>query len=101
MYNVYVDEMSHILNNASTGCCINNVLIYHLMYADDVVLMAPSAEGLQFLIDKCYSYDMFHNPARRRRFAGGSTTKSRSIASGWQPGGMGSQPAGARSGRGR
>ena len=31
------------------------------MYADDVVLMAPSAKGLQRLIDICYQYGKDHN----------------------------------------
>ena len=53
--------MSANLNKISAGCCINNVLINHLMYADDVVLMAPSAKGLQKLIDECFAYGKVHN----------------------------------------
>ena len=61
LYNFYVNEMSANLNKISAGCCINNVLINHLMYADDVVLMAPSAKGLQKLIDECFAYRTAHN----------------------------------------
>ena len=61
LYNIYVNNLSKNLNKVPAGCCINNVLINHLMYADDVVLIAPSMKGLQKLIDHCFLYGQDHN----------------------------------------
>ena len=36
--------------------CINNLRMNHVMYADDICLMAPSPEALQELIDTCYDF---------------------------------------------
>ena len=45
-FNVYVNDLSQLLNNATVGCTINNVSVTHFMYAEDLVLMALSASGL-------------------------------------------------------
>ena len=39
--------------------CINHVMyqcINHVMYADDICLLAPSALGLQKLLEMCYGF---------------------------------------------
>jgi exonuclease III len=56
LYNVYIDKLTAKLNLISAGCCINNIFVNHLMYADDIVLFAPSAKGLQKLVNACYEY---------------------------------------------
>ena len=56
LFTLYVDDLSHRLNNSKVGCHINNVCINHLFYADDLCLMAPSPVGLQLLIDICANY---------------------------------------------
>ena len=54
LFTLYVDYLSHKLNNAKVGCHnINNVCINHLFYANDLCLMAPSPVGLQLIIDMC------------------------------------------------
>ena len=55
LFNLYIDDLSTDLNSCDKGCCINNVSINHLFYADDSILIAPSASGLQCLIDICQS----------------------------------------------
>jgi len=55
-FNVYMDDLSAILNTSVTGCRMNGVNYNHLMYADDLVLLAPSARALQTLLKIC---DMF------------------------------------------
>ena len=60
-FNVYVDGLSDILNGYRIGCCTSGVLINHLMYADDVVLLAPSVSGLQKLIRACENYGLQHD----------------------------------------
>ncbi len=53
LFNVYMDALSIVLSNSNSGCAINSCNVNHLFYADDSVLMAPSAKGLQRLIDLC------------------------------------------------
>ena len=50
---IYVDILSRKLNTHKIGCCINNVIINHLHYADDLVLISPSVMGLQSLLTEC------------------------------------------------
>ena len=56
LFNVYVDRLSTKLNQLETGCLFNGCVINHLMYADDIVLFAPSVKGLQSLINVCYRF---------------------------------------------
>jgi hypothetical protein len=56
LFNVYMDELSGRLNNCHIGCCLNGVCLNHLFYADDSVLLAPSADGLQKLLNICSEF---------------------------------------------
>ena len=50
------------LSKLPVGCCCGNTLVNHLMYAaDDIVLFAPSAKGLQRIIDVSYTYGCDNN----------------------------------------
>ena len=49
------------LNRAGVGCIAGKALVNHLAYADDVVLLAPSAKALQRLLDVCNVYAMDNN----------------------------------------
>ena len=60
-FNVYVDDSSNILNNAKFGCTINEVIINHLMYADDLVLIAPSIRAMQILLNSCDCFAHDHD----------------------------------------
>ena len=53
---VYVDGLSCTLNSLPSGCVIGDAKVNHLMYADDLVLIAPTASGLQSLIRECESF---------------------------------------------
>ena len=50
LFNVYVNELSVALNACRVGCCVGNVIINHLMYADDLVILTPSVAGLSKLL---------------------------------------------------
>ena len=52
-FNVYMDGLSDILCRTECGCTMGGRMINHLMYADDLVILSPSAKGLQRLVDKC------------------------------------------------
>ena len=53
LFNVYMDKLSMMLNTHDAGCYAGNLKVNHLMYADDVVIIAPSASGLQSLLNIC------------------------------------------------
>ena len=63
---IYIDDLSIKLNGLGIGCCINNKLINHLMYADDMVLLAQATSALQQLLRECHNFgnahDMLFNP---------------------------------------
>ena len=50
LFSLYLDEMSLELNTARIGCHIGGHAMNHLAYADDLVLLAPSAVGLNRLL---------------------------------------------------
>ena len=56
LFALYVDGLSVELINSNAGCTINNRFVNHFFYADDMCLVAPSAMGLQTLIDIAYKY---------------------------------------------
>ena len=51
-----MDDLSNKLNDIKVGCTIGATLINHLMYADDLVLLSPSAMGLSLLLSVCSAY---------------------------------------------
>ena len=52
-FNAYMDKLSCTLTDAKAGCIMNGVHMNHLMYADDLVLIAPSGRALQVLLGYC------------------------------------------------
>ena len=68
LFNVYIDDLSTRLNGLSIGCKLGDLLINHLMYADDLVLISPSTRGLFKLIAECQKYglefDILYNPLK-------------------------------------
>lgn len=59
LFNIYMDELSKLLNSCKTGCMVGDRIINHLMYADDLVVLCPYSAGLQQLLRICsqYGYD--------------------------------------------
>ncbi len=51
-----MDELSNRLNGCKTGCLIGELLINHLMYADDLVIFCPYSAGLQQMLKICPEY---------------------------------------------
>ena len=50
----YVHDLSKHLHDARLGCFTVHQCINHVMYADDICILAPSALGLQKLLEMCY-----------------------------------------------
>ena len=68
LFCIYVDELSKMLNNVHVGCFVGTMLVNHLMYADDLVLLSPSAAGLSILLSICSTYgieyDVMYNSTK-------------------------------------
>ena len=47
LFNLYVNDLSMQLRACNTGCMTGEMLVNHLMYADDLVILSPSSAGLQ------------------------------------------------------
>ena len=56
LFNVYINDLSISLSKLPIGCCSCENVINHFMYADDIVLLSPSAKGMQRLLDNAYTY---------------------------------------------
>ena len=67
LFNFYMNDLSVVLNKVPAGCCSAGLIINYLMYADDLVF-APSAKGLQKLLDVCTDYGQ--NPTIARTTEG-------------------------------
>ena len=61
LFNVYMDRLSHLLNKYRTGCLSGEAVVNRLMYADNLVLISPSATGLQELVHACEGYSEEHD----------------------------------------
>ena len=68
LFAIYVDDLSHELTLCKSGCYIDDQCMNHVMYADDICLMAPSAIGLQKMLDVCFDFslrnDIMFNPVK-------------------------------------
>jgi hypothetical protein len=51
---VYIDGLLTALSNAGVGCYIGNNFVGALAYADDIVLLAPSASALRRMLAIAY-----------------------------------------------
>ena len=56
LLNIYVDVQSQRLTSKLVGCSFNGKIINHLYYAGDLVLTAPSSNGMHTLITECESF---------------------------------------------
>ena len=61
LFNFYVNDLSEQLQKLPVGCCCGDMVVNHLMYADDIVLLAPSGKGMQTIIDATYAYGIAYD----------------------------------------
>ena len=68
LFALYMNGLSGALSLCKAGCYIDDQCMNHLMYADDICVMAPTAIALQKLLDVCYEYgitnDLLYNPLK-------------------------------------
>ena len=51
LFSIYIDDMLNKISESKVGCRLGIQVSNVIAYADDLVIMAPSASGLQLLID--------------------------------------------------
>ena len=56
LFNLYMNGMSEKLNKHKIGCVLNDRVVNHLIYADDIVVFSPSLAGLQCLVGECAGF---------------------------------------------
>ena len=48
LFGLYIDEVSHYIKRfGGLGACLTGIAVQILLYADDIVLVSDSPEGLQ------------------------------------------------------
>ena len=58
LFNIYINDLEDFLKKDNHGISIGNKTISSLLFADDVVMMANSAEYLQHLINVMASFSL-------------------------------------------
>ena len=61
LYCVHVDGLFHILRKSLLGCWSNGEFVGIVGYADDNMLLSPTLDGLQRMINICELYAADHN----------------------------------------
>ena len=61
LFNVCMEDLSVNLKECSTGCIAGGTTVNHSMYADEIVLLSPSATGLSLLLHVWGSYGLEHD----------------------------------------
>ena len=61
LFCVYIDDLIKTLRKKKTGYWINNSYVGNIVYADDIVLLSPSIDGLQEIINTCSDIAGKHN----------------------------------------
>ena len=61
LFTLYMDDLVKLLLDTQVGCFVGNKLINTLVYADDVVLIAPSVGAMKILLEKCEAFSRSHH----------------------------------------
>ena len=51
LFNEYIDDLNVLLSKLPVGSCAGDLVFNHLIYADDILLPAPSVKGMQRRVD--------------------------------------------------
>ena len=58
LFAIFVDDLPQDLAMCKSGCYIDDQCMNHVMYVDDICLLAPSAIGLQRMLDVCFDFSI-------------------------------------------
>ena len=53
LFAIFIDDMVAKVINENVGCFISSACISIILYADDIILIAPTVSGLQRLLNVC------------------------------------------------
>ena len=56
LYAIYFDELLELLRESGLGCRIYGVFYGALIFADDIILLSASRNGLQIMVDMCQNF---------------------------------------------
>ena len=57
----YMDKLSVTLSKTEVGFALGKTMVNHLAYAGGLVILSPSAKGLQKLLNICSEYGEEHD----------------------------------------
>ena len=55
IFNVFMNVFILELRKLNCGCHVNGLFVGCLLYASDIILLSPSVEGLQMMLDTCHA----------------------------------------------
>ena len=61
LFNVYMDDLSCVLNRSNIGLCIGGEIVSHLSYVDDLCSICLSSADMQKLLNVCSKYATKHS----------------------------------------
>ena len=61
LYCIYIDSLFTHLRKRKTGCWVNGTYVGIVAYADDLMLLSPTLDGLQEMTKTCEDYASTHN----------------------------------------
>ena len=61
LYCIYTDCLLKLLRKKKTDCWVNGEYVGIVTYADDLLLISPTLDGLQEMIKTCEIYGKYHN----------------------------------------
>ena len=61
LFCMYLDTLLGLLRDAGVGCHVGGQFLGAYGYADDVILLAPSREGLQRMLEICENFSSSHS----------------------------------------
>ena len=61
LFTVYIDELLLRLESRGIGCFWNHHFVGAVCYADDIVLLSPSASGLRSMLNVCSDFASRHS----------------------------------------
>ena len=58
IFNICMNAFIVKLRETNSGCCINGEFVGCVMYADDIILISASVNGLQTLLNCCHTVSL-------------------------------------------
>ena len=55
IFNIFINKFITDLRAQGVGCCLNGTYLGCIMYADDIILLSATVNGLQIMLTCCYN----------------------------------------------